>query len=282
MMRRYGKKHYAKIIHTYHGFGFHDFQNFIVRKIYVLVERLTEPITDQFIAVSHDNVAKGVANGIGAEAKYTVIRSGIKISLYQNATDAKAKKAGLGLKDEKIVGMVACFKGQKSPLDFIRTAAIVCARRPGTKFVLVGDGALRPKIEALIKELNLSGSVMLTGWRDDIPELMKIFDVFVLTSLYEGLPKVVVEAMAAGIPVVATYVDGTKEIIREGITGFFTSPHENEKTAERVLRLLNDTELRAKFSSQSLNYVAEFDIDLMVRQQEKLYGSLTKPEKNVK
>ncbi|OQA91417.1 MAG: putative glycosyltransferase EpsD [Elusimicrobia bacterium ADurb.Bin231] len=265
-----------KIIHTFHGFGFHDFQNFLVKSVYVNVERITAKITDILIAVAHDNINKGLKNKIGKKEQYLVIRSGIKLQEYQRKTDTNALKKELGLGADQIVGMIACFKKQKSPLDFVYTARYVCDKKPETKFLLVGDGDLRPNIESLIKKLHLEQNVILTGWRSDVSQIIKILDVFILTSIFEGLPKVVVEAMASGVPVVATYVDGTKEIIQEGGTGFFVKPHENKKMAERILRLLNDAELRKSFSGQAIKYVNEFDIDLMVRQQEELYLKLLK------
>jgi len=266
--------YYAKvplIIHTFHGFGFNDEQNYFVRKIYILAERLTAKITDKLVAVSYENISKGLKNKIGNELQYTMIRSGIKLQDYQIDIDFEKKKKEFGLKNEHIVGMIACFKKQKAPLDFIKTAKSVCAEKPDAKFILVGDGVLRKRIEAEIKKLNLEKNVILTGWRKDTNEIIKIFDVFVLTSLWEGLPRVIVESMSAGIPVVATYIDGTKEIVQEGLTGFVVHPHETEKMAERILRLLNNPDLRKKFSQAAKKRVQEFDIDLMVRQQEKLY-----------
>ena len=273
--------YYAKvpvILHTFHGFGFNDEQNYFIGIIYILAERLTAKITDKLVAVSYENISKGLKNKIGNELQYTMIRSGIKLQDYQidpaiNSGDVEKKKKEFGIKNESVVGMIACFKKQKAPLNFIKTAKLVCTEKPDTKFMLVGDGVLRKRIEAEIKKLNLEKNVILTGWRKDTSEIIKIFDVFVLTSLWEGLPRVIVESMAAGIPVVATYIDGTREIVQEGLTGFVVQPHETEKMAERILRLLNNPDLRKKFSEEAKKRVQEFDIDLMVSQQEKLYLS---------
>jgi len=262
-----------KIVHTFHGFGFNNYQNYFVRKIYILAELLTAKITDKLVAVSYENISKGLKNKIGNELQYAVIRSGIKLQDYQINIDVEKKKKEFAIINENVVGMIACFKKQKAPLDFIKTAKLVCAEKSDTKFILVGDGVLRKQIEDEIKKLNLEKNVILTGWRKDSNEIIKIFDVFVLTSLWEGLPRVIVESMSAGIPVVATYIDGTKEIVREGLTGFVVHPHETEKMAERILRLLNNADLRKKFSQEAKKRVQEFDIDLMVSQQEKLYLS---------
>ena len=261
------------IIHTFHGFGFNDEQNYFIRIIYILAERLTAKITDKLVAVSYENISKGLKNKIGNELQYTMIRSGIKLQDYQIKIDVEKKKKEFAIINENVVGMIACFKKQKAPLDFIKTAKLVCAEKSDAKFILVGDGVLRKRIETEIKKLNLEKNVILTGWRKDSNEIIKIFDVFVLTSLWEGLPRVIVESMAAGIPVVATYIDGTREIVQEGLTGFVVNPHETEKMAERILRLLNNADLRKKFSEEAKKRVQEFDINLMVSQQEKLYLS---------
>ncbi|MDD5687978.1 MAG: glycosyltransferase family 4 protein [Elusimicrobia bacterium] len=266
--------HVPKIIHTFHGFGFHDYQLFIVKTIYVLAERLTAKITDQFICVSNENILKGLKNKIGLKERYTMIRSGIKLQDYQIEVSVEKKKKEFGITNEKVVGMVACFKEQKAPLDFVKVANLVCSKNPSVKFILVGDGKLRKQIELLVKKLNLQKNIIITGWRQDINEIIKIFDIFLLTSLWEGLPRVIIEAMASGLPVVATYVDGTKEIVQEGLTGYVTYPHEIEKMAERIIRVLADVELRKKLSEEAKKTVKEFDIDLMVSQQEKLYLSL--------
>lgn len=262
-----------KIIHTFHGFGFNDEQNYFIRIIYILVERLTARITDKLVAVSYQNISKGLKSKIGNELQYTMIRSGIKLQDYQIKIDVEKKKKEFAIINENVVGMIACFKKQKAPLDFIKTAKLVCTEKSDVKFILVGDGILRKRIDAEIKKLNLEKNVILTGWRKDSNEIIKIFDVFVLTSLWEGLPRVIVESMAAGIPVVATYIDGTREIVQEGLTGFVVQPHETEKMAERILRLLNNPDLQKKFSEEAKKRVQEFDIDLMVSQQEKLYLS---------
>ncbi|MBN1384091.1 MAG: glycosyltransferase family 4 protein [Elusimicrobia bacterium] len=260
-----------KVIHTFHGFAFHDYQNWLIRKFYILLERWTAKISDSLIAVSRENISKGLKNKIGTKEKYTLIRSGIKLQDYTIETDIKQKKRQFGINDENVVGMVACFKPQKAPLDFIKTAELVCRELPDTKFMLIGDGILKKQINGSIKKLSLEKNFILTGWRQDVNEIIKIFDIFVLTSLWEGLPRVIIEAMATGIPVVATYVDGTREVVREGLTGFIVKPHETEKMAERILRLLKNSELRQNFSREARKLTAEFDIDLMVAQQEKLY-----------
>ncbi|MDD5222761.1 MAG: glycosyltransferase family 4 protein [bacterium] len=262
-------------IHTFHGFGFNDYQNFFVRNLYILIEWLTARVTTRMIFVSRNNLEKARRLGILRGDKGIIIRSGVPLAGFREArVDRGAKRKELGFSPESpLVGMVACLKPQKAPLDFARVARLVRDRFPDCGFILVGDGALRPQLEKLVSELDLGDCFKILGWRRDMPEIMKTVDVLVLTSLWEGLPRVFPEALAAGTPVVATRVDGAEEIIEEGINGFLRPPGDIRGLADRVNWWLEDARRREKIVSSRLG---EFEIDLMVRKQEEMYaGSLS-------
>jgi glycosyltransferase involved in cell wall biosynthesis len=167
--------------------------------------------------------------------------------------------------------MVACFKPQKSPVDFIDVAAEVVAANPTVHFVIAGDGELRPAVEARIRERGVSDHVTLLGWQQDMPEVYRNLDVFVLTSLWEGQPCVFAEAMASGLPIVATQADGATEAITEGVTGFVCPLRDITRLADRVLRLVGDPELRRTMGKAGRERVGEFDIDLSVARLEAEY-----------
>ena len=264
-----------KIMHTYHGFGFNDYQKWWVRKLVIWLERVTARVTDKLVAVSDENIKKGLANGVGEEGQYTVIHSGIRTKAFsEGSSDIDEKRREIGIeKNESVIGMIACFKPQKAPLNFIRLAERVCSIYPRAKFVLVGDGELRPKTEKLIAELNLKTRVVLTGWRRDISQLIHIFDVLVLTSLWEGLPRVFLEAWACGKPVVATNVDGAREAVIDGVNGFLVEPDDLNRMAERVVWLIRNREQAQKMGQegQKTLYPA-FDIDCMLKDIERLYS----------
>jgi len=270
--------HFAKvpkIMHTYHGFGFNDYQKWWVRRLLIWLERVTARVTDKLVAVSKENIKKGLTNGIGEERQYTVIHSGIKIKAFSEISiDIDEKRREIGIeKNEPVIGMIACFKPQKAPLNFIRLAERVCSVYPQAKFVLVGDGELRPKIEKLIAELNLKTRVVLTGWRRDIPRIIHIFDVLVLTSLWEGLPRVFFEAWASGKPVVATDIDGAREAIIDGKNGFLVEPDDLNRMAERVVWLIKNRDSAQEMGQEGRKTLyPAFDIDCMVKDIEKLYA----------
>ena len=262
------------IFHTYHGFGFNEYQKWWIRKAFIWLERVTARITDRLIVVSSENVKKGMANRIGKEGQYEVIHCATNIKAFSEIKiDFDQKKREFGIDPESpVVAMIACFKPQKAPQDFIFLAHRVSQVLPSTRFLLVGDGELRSKVEELIGRFKLKGKVILTGWRRDVPEIMQIIDVLVLTSLWEGLPIVFAEAMASGKPVVATAVDGAKEAIIEGVNGFLVEPHNIEKFAERIIRLIKDRNLAQKMGSEGRKMVyPTFDLAHMLSRIEELY-----------
>ncbi len=266
------------IIHTYHGYGFNDYQSILQRWFFIFLERLTAKITTRFIAVSKNNIEKGINAKIFSSDDVELIRSGIDISEFSDVKIDKAiKKKELGVELGKpLVGMIACFKPQKAPLDFVKAAHLVCQKMSDVRFVVAGDGELRPPMEELINSLDLKDKIKLLGFRRDIPEIMKCLDVFVLTSLWEGLPKVIVQTIAAGIPIVATEVDGSSEVIKNGINGFLVKPGDVEGIAEKIMYILQKPK-DFKFEISGLKSILdEFDINLMVKKQGKLYEALVK------
>jgi len=173
--------------------------------------------------------------------------------------------------DRVVVGMVACLKPQKSPVDFVEVAARVLKVTDRVHFIMAGDGELRPAVEARIRELGISGYMTLLGWQKDMPEVYRNLDVVVLTSLWEGLPCVFSEAMAAGIPIVATNVDGAREAIIDRDTGFLHGPHDIDGMAKSVLKLVEDPALRVAMGRRGKSRVTEFDISTSVAALESAY-----------
>ncbi len=140
---------------------------------------------------------------------------------------AMAAKRGAGWDSRMVcplVTQIGNFKPQKAPLDFIEAAARIAETMPEVRFVMVGDGPLRGEAQARAAELGLADRVIFCGWWDDVPGLLAATTVSVLSSRHEGLPCSVVESLAAGVPVVATAVDGTPEVIRPGVNGELVAP----------------------------------------------------------
>ena len=260
------------IIYTIHGFPFYDKQNFIARRIYILIESLTARITDKLIAVCETDIAKGLSVGIGRKDKYILIREGVDIDT-KAFKEHRINRVNLGIpEDVPLVGMVACLKAQKSPLDFVSAAALVKEVIPRANFVLVGDGPLRREVENLARELGLNGNFFILGWRDDAVGIISLTDMVVLTSLWEGLPIALLEAMHLDKPIVATRVDGIKELIRDGENGFLAEAGDYGNLAKGIVRLIENENLRSLFASRSrIQILPQFSLPQMIRQTEMLY-----------
>lgn len=264
------------IIHTFHGFGFNREQGWLTRNVFLTVEKLTAKITTAFIAVSKSNLEEALDHGIGRSEQYHLIRSGISLKVFQAVTRRPNTPAGLFLKPEyKLVTTIGPFKPQKNLLDFIEAAALVYGRCPLARFLLVGDGVLRPTLEAAVIQRGLKDVFFMPGWRRDIPNIFQRTDIFCMTSLWEGLPRALVEAMVAGLPSVCNNVDGVRDILRDGFNGFLVPSRHPEMTAERLVYLMNNPNFALQMGQEARRSISdEFDIDLMVTRQEKLYDEI--------
>jgi glycosyltransferase involved in cell wall biosynthesis len=264
------------IVHTVHGWGHHDRQHPLMRHALILSEKLTQRITDKLIVVSPRNIEKGLADGIATPGKYVTIRSGIELDRFRKpGRPREAVRAELGIPPEAVVvGTVTRLSPQKGPLDFVAAAMQVAAQRQDAYFVVVGDGPLRADVEAEIAARGLTERTRLTGLRRDVPDLMHSFDVFALTSLWEGLPRVLPQAMAAGLPIVATAVDGNAEAVTDGVNGFLTPPGDAQAMASALLHLLDDPSLAAQMGQAGRIRAADFGARKMVSDIAILYEAL--------
>lgn len=267
------------IIHSIHGFGFNPYQKSFVRWLFVILEKWIAKITHTLIAVSSENIAEGLRLGIGTQEQYTLIRSGVdiqKIRKTSESSDTAQLRKKLEIdSNAKIILTVGPFKIQKNPTAFVRLAKNVTKQFPNAQFLMVGDGELRPKITELIQTLNVQDHIKLLGWRRDISQLLSLCDIFVLTSLWEGLPRAGVESLIVGKPVVAFAVDGLREIVKNGENGFLVPPNAVDEMAERIIQILNDDNLLKKLGENARKTIDDsFDIHNMVKQQEVLYQKL--------
>ena len=265
------------IIHTIHGFSFNDFQNKLKKNIFIALERAAAKFTDALIAVTSADIEKGLKYRVGEKEQYTVIHSSIDLDEFSRPYDTAKIRSEFGIKpEEKVAGMIACFKKQKDPVTFVRVAAEVVKAVPFSRFLMIGDGELRGSVEEEIKKNGLSGRVILTGWRKDVAALLSCFDVLVLTSLWEGLPRVFPQAMAAKKPIVATLVDGAKEALVDGVNGFVCAPKDIKGLAEKVIYLFKNPSEAVKMGGAGSKRAAGWDVNNMVPEIERVYEKVIK------
>ncbi len=264
------------IVHTYHGFGFTREQKWLTRFIYVLLEKLTAPLSTALITVSKANRSEARDLGIGRPDQYHLIRSGVPLGLYRSIARRPNAPEGIPIKPEhRLITTIGPFKPQKNLADFVAAAALVHEKSPQTRFLIVGDGEQRPELESLIRQKGLSDIVFLAGWRRDVPAILMRTFAFAMTSLWEGLPRALVEAMAAGLPSVCNAVDGVQDILADGENGYLIPPKRPDLTAQKILQLLDNPETAIQMGRRARESVdKEFDIDHMVWQQENLYEQL--------
>lgn len=265
------------VVHTVHGWGFHDHMSPHLKRLYVTLERMLEPWTSRLVSVSNRTTGVGLGEGIGDESSYVLIRSGIPLDRFRpDAERGRRARAELGIaEDEVVVGSVGRLSEQKNPHDFIRMAERLSSGRGGLRFLYVGDGPLRDDIEREASEVGAGDAVLLPGIRDDVPDVLRAMDLFVLTSLWEGLPRVVLQALATGVPVVAYDTAGIREAVVEGINGHLVSPGDVEGMARRLAPLVDDASLRAEMGDRAVaGFDRSFSEDAMIRDLETLYDSL--------
>lgn len=265
------------IVHTVHGWSFNEYQNLIIKRFFILLEKITARFTSKIICVSKRDIQTAVKYKIAPENKFIFIKYGISVAEFRKSPDGKLqKRKRLGIANNgPVVGMISCLKPQKSPLDYIKAAIKIYEKIPNVNFLLVGDGVLRHRCEKLLSKSSLNGRFILTGWRRDIPEILDILDIMVLTSKWEGMPIAVIEALCKGCPVVATDVGGSRELIEDGVTGYLTKPGDYDEVAVRVEYILKNPEHLNRMKKSAFQSIdGSFQADRMIDEIETLYGSL--------
>jgi glycosyltransferase involved in cell wall biosynthesis len=265
------------IIHTVHGWSFHEHTSALTTLIYILLERLTAGSSSALITVAQRDIAKGLQHKIGRPGQYHLIRSAIPLDEFDpRQYDGTQVRTELGLPHSApVLGNVGRFSSQKNPLDWVRVAGRVRRRLPECRFLLVGDGPLRAQVERALREEAIFDRTVLTGLRRDPARMLAAMDVFMMTSLWEGLPRVIPEALAMGRPVVAYRADGISESVQEDKTGFLTNPGNLDGMAEHCIRLLKDPNHRRELGLNGMAFArTEFDVNRMVTQIADLYSKL--------
>ena len=201
-----------EVYHTAHGWSFYKNQNIILRAIYSISELMASKITKKIVGVSKSVIEEGISIGINKE-KFILIYNDIENMEKLNEFQKNIIRERLDIKEnEKVVLQVSCLKKQKAPMDFIKIAERF--KKEKLKFVLAGDGELRKDIEDYIK-LKAINNVILTGWYKNVYKLYNIADVFVLTSIFEGHPLVVLEYKQFNKPIILSDIAPNREIMKE-------------------------------------------------------------------
>jgi glycosyltransferase involved in cell wall biosynthesis len=245
------------VVHTYHGKGFHVFSSRWKVGAALLAERTLARLSTANIVVSETQRTEFVSLGIAPDS-LKVIRYGLDLDVLMCPVAAPLH-AELALPSSvRLVGVVARVVAIKGQDVLLRAAARLRSSHPDVHYIIAGDGDARASCEALASELHLSDRVHFLGWRRDVPALLQSLSVAVLPTVldFEGTPLAVIEAMAAGRPVVATAVGGVAEVVRNGETGILIPPRDHEALARAIDLQLSNTAAAASMAAAGQRLVA--------------------------
>src|SRR5438309_5038008 len=253
------------VVHTVHGFHFHRGSR-LPSKLYSLAtERALAPLTDMLLMQNREDL-RIVRRWRGVRAH--LIGNGIDVQRFVRVA---RPHAGPG----RVIACIARFEAVKNHHDLLHVFARVHAACPQARLRLIRDGPLRPACERLAADLGIAAAMEFTGYREDVDRLLADVDVAALLSWKEGLPRGLLESMAAGIPVVAWRVKGNREVIRPGQSGLLAAPGDLAETAAHVVRLLQDPALRARLGGAAAERVhRRFEETAVVARLRDTYASL--------
>lgn len=266
------------IVHTVHGFAFHDQEPFWRRILFRNLERMASRWCDRMIFISQPLVDWALREGVTKREKTVTIYSGIEIDRFLPVSKEEKDR----LRDRWVIGRQAPVIGIVSKLwegkghsVLIQAFRGVRDELPDARLVIVGEGYLKDRLVQQVEEAGLTASVLFTGFVAEPARIIATLDVAVLPSLFEGMGRVLLEAMAMGKPVVASGVGGIPDLVKHGANGFLVKPGSVSELRDAVLRLLKDRDLAARMGNEGKNRVTEtFGADRMVRSIERVYREL--------
>ena len=230
------------IVHTFHGHVFHSYFGPLKTRLFLLIEQLLAHLTDRIITISPLQRQEILGYGIASPDKIVIISLGFELELFLTNDSLRGQvRTELGLDNSlNLVGIVARLTEIKNHRLFLEAAALVHDRCDSVHFLIVGDGELRVELEQQTKSLGLDGVVSFLGWREDMPSIYADLDLVVLTSHNEGTPVTLIEAQAAGCPVIATKVGGVPDVVIDKETGYLVPPGDARALAGAIVKILSD------------------------------------------
>ena len=236
------------------------------------LERLASRFADEIVAVSRRTRDELIQYEKISPEKISVIYNGINIKLKRKESPEELRRElGIGV-DETVVGNVGRLEDQKGLDLLLQSIPLILRKSPKTMFLIIGGGSKEQDLKRLASELKISANVIFTGWRDDAVDLIQTFDLFASTSRFEGMPMVLLEAMALSKPIVATAVGGVPEVVENGYNGKLVEGRDPEDVAKALLELIGDRGMAQKMGDNSrIRYEKNFTAEAMAASYEKLY-----------
>lgn len=249
------------VIHTVHGFAFPFAKNRFVRWFYFMAEFIGGLLSDKVVVLNITDYNYARKNLRLPKRKLRLIPNGVNLETFGTTSEARDtyRKNVLSTENrsEICVAMVGRLWEQKNPLCLVEAAKHVFERtRLPVKFFFAGDGELKEEVEKKIKEYELDGKVTVLGWRSDIPALLASVDIFVLPSLWEGMPLAILEAMASNLAVVVSDIPGNHDLVDHDMNGRLFKPNDPKDLSIQLLALIEDENLRQRLASAARTKVA--------------------------
>jgi glycosyltransferase involved in cell wall biosynthesis len=267
------------VVHTIHGLAFTASTSAAVNGAYKLLEKKAAPLTARIVCVADAMREQSLAAGIGKREQYVTIYSGMETEPFLNPPVPREKvRQSLGLGDEHlVVGTIARLFDLKGHDDLLGLAPDLCKRIPHLRFLWVGDGLLRGRFEEEMRRMGLRDRFVLTGMVPPgrVPELTGAMDILVHPSRREGLARALPQAQLAQVPPITYDVDGNREGLVDGVTGFVLPAFDVSKLSGAILKLAGDGELRKRMGVEGRKFaLGRFDAGVMVKGLEKLYEEI--------
>lgn len=278
-----------KVIFTAHGFSFLEPNPWWLRTLYLWAEKIAKPFRQKIICVSEYDRQQALKQKIGAEKQLITIHNGIDTEKFQILRGQLQINSKFKIPNTKLVSTIAHLYPTKGLKYLIEAAKIVTAKFPAVSFVVIGEGQEKTKLESRIKNYGLGEKFFLLGAIPNASQYLTEFDIFVLPSIKEGFPYTILEAMAAGLPIVATNVGGIPEMITPSLSppiplrgtggeevgvGILVPPKNPETLAEVIIYLLNHPDLAEKLIQNAREKVGHFTVQKMLAETEKVYRLL--------
>jgi glycosyltransferase involved in cell wall biosynthesis len=265
-----------RLVHTPHGHVFGGYAGRATTRVFVWLERWAARFTHRIVGLTDQEARDHLALGIGRPAQFVTIPSGIDLTPFEKPSeDAAAIKASLDLpRSACLIGTVGRLEPVKGHRYLLDAFAGLAPRFPDLHLALVGDGELLPELTGRARRSGFGDRVRFLGWRDDVPWLLGGFDLFVFPSLNEGMGRALVEAMAAGVPVVASRAGGIPEVLGGGEAGLLVEPASGHALAGGIEALLRDATVRDRLGRAGRERARCFTVDAMLGKIEALYREL--------
>jgi lipopolysaccharide/colanic/teichoic acid biosynthesis glycosyltransferase/glycosyltransferase involved in cell wall biosynthesis len=262
------------VVFTAHGLVLGEEFKGLKRLGLLFAERIGGLLSDGIITVSEDDRQLALRHGLASESRVVRIHNGVESARSVSLMGGNALRSRFG-PGCLLIGTVANFYPTKG-LEYLLTAAKYVSREmPAARFIIVGDGELRKPLEAIRNDLGLESKVVFLGYQTEVDGILAELDLFVLSSVKEGMPFALLEAMAHGLPIVATAVGGVAEALDAGRAGVLVPPRNSERLAEAVLELLRNRDRAKEFGKAAFErMMSEFRIDGMISATEGVYRGL--------